>query len=219
VKRFPSILTFRAETAATKLVQLDCVLSGVSIENSTIGFDVKSVPGKEANALAESDFIQVQVSDMTLGIARRVPELLGSDIPGTLFTRAIALRSLLFEGENVIDRPRRDDEDQAFARVLKRCPELLLYNIDATVAPKVNQLNVRGMRSESAVLASSSHLVAFVISIFKSLLAASNDSFVDENLPSSTSNRELGTRIALREPRLLLYDINESLLPKVRSEM
>jgi hypothetical protein len=167
VKRYPSILTFRAETMVTKLVQLDCLLSGVSI-------DVKAIPRKDANVLSKtqenlilSEFIQANISDSTLSIARRVPELLGSDIPGTLSVRAVALRELLFLGNGAIGRSQRGAEDQTLARVLRRCPELLLYNIEATVAPKVKQLNVRGMRSESDVLASLSHLFAFWLSSFR----------------------------------------------------
>lgn len=92
---------------AAKLVQLDCLLSGVSIA-------VKSIPRKEANVLAKTqenftlfEFIHANISDSTFSIARRVPELLGSDIPGTLSVRAVALRELLFLGDGAIGRHRR----------------------------------------------------------------------------------------------------------------
>jgi hypothetical protein len=85
--------------------------------------DVKPIPRKDANVLAKtqenfilSEFIQANISDSMLSIAQWVPELLGSDIPGTLSVRAVALRELLFLGDGAIGRSPRGTEDQTLAR-------------------------------------------------------------------------------------------------------
>ena len=54
-----------------------------------------------------------------------------------------------------------------------------------------------------------------VFCCFQSLLAPSSSLFFIRQIRQAMSVRKLGVDIALREPRLLLYDINESLAPKV----
>lgn len=154
MKRFPCLLAFRVETIATKMFQLDRLLSGCKIEHVADALTGALVdePGGRLLAKEEASFsnwtepLHVTISDSTLAIARRVPELLASDVSGTLCARAISLRDLLFV------EPNRRDQDEALAKVLKRCPELLLYNIEATIPPKLEQLSVRAHCSRGLML-------------------------------------------------------------------
>jgi len=194
IRHCPTLLTFRAETIATKLVQLDRLFSGQSMDrkNASAGavlgdfgftpyFDTTTALPLCGNQTAIDS---TDVAESTLSIARRVPQLLASNIQGTLATRAMALYSLF------VDENGKEEQDQAFTRVLKRCPELLLYNIEETIVPKLEEL--------------------------ESLLAQRDSNFLIQQFRQSAHSGKLGTEMALREPRLLLYDVNESLAPKAR---
>jgi hypothetical protein len=76
------------------------------------------------------------VQSSTISIANRVPTLLVSNIQGTLQRRAHELQLLLF-GFDVCT-----ETNSRFEKILHRCPELLLYDITRTIAPKIAILNV-----------------------------------------------------------------------------
>lgn len=156
IRRCPSLLTFRVETISSKLIQLDRLLSGQSVddesnvsvralsENSDLisWIILVSLPYENETSWKDARLLNIDVSDSTVSIARRVPQLLASNVEDTLSERSMHLRTLLFD-EPVKDTSGGHEIDQAFARVLKRCPELLLYNIKETIEPKLSQLNVR----------------------------------------------------------------------------
>ena len=97
---------------------------------------VPSLCGNQTS-VDNSKRLYVGISESTLSIARRVPLLLASNISGTLSKRTAELRSLFAEISN-----QQHETDEALFRVLKRCPELLLYNIQETIAPKLYHLDV-----------------------------------------------------------------------------
>lgn len=155
IRHCPTLLTYRADTIATKLVQLDRLLSARTVEDGDA--TIMEMPLSSTEIVSPNDAItipapplcgnqtvvnrnmdDVEVSESTFCIARRVPQLLVSNIPGTMAERALSLYSILFPNDYA-----RDINSKAFTRVLKRCPELLLYNIDATIAPKLVELDVR----------------------------------------------------------------------------
>lgn len=145
IRHCPTLLTFRVETITAKLVQLDNLLSGKS-DNDKNATTV-SVLSDNTDLVSWINFVSapplnVDVSESTLSIARRVPQLLASDVSGTLSERAKKLCSLLVGEGDMVGSAKEDDNDQEFVRVLKRCPELLLYNIEETIAPKLDQLDV-----------------------------------------------------------------------------
>jgi hypothetical protein len=92
----------------------------------------------------ETSILDRNVSESTLSIARRVPQLLASNIPDTLGSRSSLLRKLLLPEKHHNSTENRN----AFARVLKRCPELLLYKVDTSIAPKLSELKVSLSSSE-----------------------------------------------------------------------
>jgi len=164
VLRAPGLLCLKSETIGWKLKQLELVLSG--IDQSYMEGDVKG-----------------SVTSSTLAIAKRVPSLLTQDIGITIQRRSVSLRYLLMGGDS-IGRNFMEEESQVFEKVLRRAPELLLLDIEKTVAPKLLLL---------------SSLVRF-FQVFER-----NDESKEGAIIVGSS--EVGARLAIKEPRLLLWDV------------
>jgi hypothetical protein len=156
VRHCPTLLTYRVDTLTTKLVQLDRLLSTETAVDKSGKEETKSNTTDLSSSIDsatisgpplcdnESSMLDRNVSESTLSIARRVPQLLASNIPDTLGSRSSLLRGLLLLGKNHHSTENRN----AFARVLKRCPELLLYKVDTSIARKLSELNVSLSSSE-----------------------------------------------------------------------
>lgn len=153
VKRCPSILTYQSSTLARKMIELDVLLSLHDVNDAFVGNEVQ------------------HVKSSTIAIANRVPTLLVSDIKGTLTRRSQELKVVLF-GIDVDPETNRQLEC-----VLRRCPELLLYDVTNNIAPKVHFLNTYFSRK-------------------------------------ARGSDDVGIQMARKEPRLLLYAVEKSLVPK-----
>ena len=181
VLRAPSLLCLRSETVVTKLKQLELVLSGINLtylDQEEVGEGIKGEEGI--------------VSESTLAIAKRCPLLLTQDIPITVQRRSVSLRYLLMGGDS-IGRKFDEEESKTFEKVLRRAPELLLLDIEKTIAPKLKSLN---------------DLVPY-FGVFDS-----QETYVGESTWDSLAreevtvgSREVGARLALKEPRLLMWDV------------
>lgn len=134
----------KVETLASKLLVLDKILL---------------YGEEETSHLKNTSFYgDINVSQCTLAIARRVPNLLSSDLVGNISIRATSLRYLLF-GKDSSDESENSLEDKAFARVVRRCPELLLLDVERNIAPKLKELSVSFNRYiyDSNIFRSHSH--------------------------------------------------------------
>lgn len=69
------------------------------------------------------------VSDRTISTVKRVPGLLAYDVPVTLSNHVTQLKSLLAV-----------EDDTTMRKILRRCPELLMYRVEENLRPKLNSL-------------------------------------------------------------------------------
>lgn len=136
VQRWPSLLTCRATTIHRKLLLLDVIVSGVDVSQLTCEHTRENSQG----IISEGSTIGTarSISDATLSVVHRVPRLLGVKSE-TLVQRLASLRNLhLLGGPSGIVL--KNDTDHSTTRVLRRCPELLLYDIEETIIPKIEKL-------------------------------------------------------------------------------
>ena len=185
VSRAPTLLTMKPGTVEVKMIQLEALLSGtqeIDGNDNTIGrWDDNYWEEVEEEVKRRRKKNRANISKSTLAIARRCPLLLCSDIKNTLAIRSVSLRYLLMGGS--VGRTLDQKEALAFQKLLKRAPELLLSNTENRVAPKLKEL---------------SELIPYFG------INDDNDNLGIEPIGSS----EVGARLALKEPRLLNWDIS-----------
>eukprot|EP00592_Proboscia_alata_P004141 CAMPEP_0194368200 /NCGR_PEP_ID=MMETSP0174-20130528/16443_1 /TAXON_ID=216777 /ORGANISM="Proboscia alata, Strain PI-D3" /LENGTH=932 /DNA_ID=CAMNT_0039144457 /DNA_START=328 /DNA_END=3126 /DNA_ORIENTATION=+ len=183
VKRYPNILNHNVQTITKKLLRLDELFcfnnNEPTIVSTSTTLDQKNIAG---------------INKKTLKLIGRVPSLLAYDV-SSLQVKVDSFKYLLLGGDpfqkaKLSGKQGKIDEELMFAKCLRRCPELLLCDIEQTIAPKLAKLD-------------------------KILTCRSTDTKREgENGSNDFASREPGATLALREPRLLMYDIDTTLKQK-----